>query len=148
MPNPITVDAERHIAGFAIRTRNADEMNPKTAQIGALWQRFMTSGLAGMPVGVYTDYESDQNGAYTLVAGVDVGAGAELGDGQRRAIIQPGSYLVFEGRGELPAVVIRTWSEVWSYFTPGALQARAFRTDFEEYPEEGVVRIHIGVLGP
>ena len=64
------------ISGFSIRTDNATEMDPQTGQIAKLWQTFDKT----VPVdykngeriyGVYSDYESDHTGKFTVLAGFD-----------------------------------------------------------------------------
>ena len=58
-----------------VRTTNEAESDPTTAQIGAHWQRFYGSALAdripnrtdeAVLYGVYTGYESDHRGAYSI----------------------------------------------------------------------------------
>ena len=71
----VTVN-EKIISGLSIRTRNALEMNPETAQIGKLIQRFDQNIRVNFKEGarvysVYFDYESDVSGEYTMLAGAD-----------------------------------------------------------------------------
>lgn len=65
----------RTISGLKIRTKNADEMNPKTAKIGALWQTFFTDAMPTLEptplYGVYTNYESDARGEFDVLVGVE-----------------------------------------------------------------------------
>jgi predicted transcriptional regulator YdeE len=64
------------VVGISTRTTNAKEMSGKGV-IAQQWDRFMKEGLLSkIPnkvdsniLAVYTDYESDANGAYTYVIG-------------------------------------------------------------------------------
>lgn len=139
---------EKQIWGITLRTDNADEMNPHTARIGGLWQKF---GEAIAPklneectvYGVYHDYESDANGEFTVLAGADL-----LMDttGLEKVTVEAGNYLVFDAQGEMPRIVIDTWAEIWDYFSSGdAKFQRAFTTDFERYTRADKVEIYIAV---
>ncbi|HHS92957.1 MAG TPA: AraC family transcriptional regulator, partial [Campylobacterales bacterium] len=60
---------ERTIYGITTRTKNLDEMNPQTAKIGSIWQKFDETVdvdyKGGERVyGVYYNYESDANGKF------------------------------------------------------------------------------------
>lgn len=153
MPTTITVQS-KIVAGISVRTTNAAEMDPATARLPGLWGRFYQEELAatipgaraGSPVyGVYSAYESDANGAYTVTAGVEIDPRTTAPRTMTPVTLAPGRYMVFEGRGEMPAAVIDTWLRVWNFFaTPGA-PARAYTTDFEVYSGPGVVDIHIAL---
>ena len=60
------------VMGLSIQTQNTDEFNEKTAKLPSLWQQFYSSELATNPsvFEVYSDYESDANGLYTVTVGV------------------------------------------------------------------------------
>lgn len=103
--NPELVDfpASKHITGLAVRTSNARERDPATAALPNLWGRFtaaQTKHAGGdqpaAPVySVYTEYESDVNGAYTVVLGREdvLPEFPESADGM--VIVSAGRYLVF-----------------------------------------------------
>jgi predicted transcriptional regulator YdeE len=153
-PEVISV-AEMAIAGIEVRTSNSEEANAGTAKIPRLWQRFRQDGIIGRipgvvpnacPVGVYTRYESDQAGAFTLIAGVQVqDAGVALPDGVTTAIIPSGRYLCFSAHGPMPQVVVQTWGAIWDYFAHAPEHERAYRVDFESYPAPDEVAIHISI---
>lgn len=129
VPTTITVQS-KIVAGISVRTANAAEMERATARLPGLWGRFYQDELAatipgaraGSPVyGVDSAYESDANGAYAVTAGVEIDPRATLPSTLTRVTIVPGRYMVFEGRGEMPAAVIDTWLRAWNFFaTPGA----------------------------
>ena len=89
--------------------------------------------------GVYSAYESDANGAF------DVTAGVVVTDGEGSIPIEAGNYLVFNGQGEMPQMVISTWQRIWQYFEAHPNVARSYRSDFEAYEGPDKVAIHIGV---
>ena len=86
------------VMGLSTRTQNSDEFNEKTSKLPSLWQKFYCSDLAANATifGVYSDYESDANGPYTVTAGVVCdNKHAEFSSVK----IQEGNYLVFQGKG-------------------------------------------------
>ncbi|WP_198088608.1 GyrI-like domain-containing protein [Variovorax sp. E3] len=136
------------VAGITVRTTNRDESLPATARIGALWGRFFgEQTYASTPhrtadtriFGVYSAYESDANGAFDLSAGVAVS------EGEGSIAIEAGDYLVFNGQGEMPHMVIATWQRIWQYFEAHPDVARSYRSDFEAYEGPDKVAIYIGV---
>jgi predicted transcriptional regulator YdeE len=135
------------IYGLKVRTTNEKEMNPDTAQIGALWGAFFEKVMPNVPegtggYGVYTNYESDASGAFDVLAGTEV----EIA-GLESVTLQSGKYLCFEAKGTLPQAVIETWGEIWSYFTAADCpHTRAFDTDFEYYLSESEAEIYIGIV--
>jgi predicted transcriptional regulator YdeE len=140
--------------GIGVRTRNADEMDPQSAKIPALWGRFFGEGIAAqiakepahaLVAGVYCEYESDHSGAYSLIAGVIADERAPVPSGMRKIVIPRGSYLVFRGRGEMPSVVVETWRAVWRHFADPAHGERACAVDFELYPGPNAVDVHVSV---
>jgi predicted transcriptional regulator YdeE len=110
---------EKHIRGISVRTKNSDEMSPATAKIGQLYQKFdedvYVNYKSGARVyGVYYDYESDEAGEYTVLAGSDHAESEKLTLEQVK--IPSGKYMVFACRGEIPQVGIDTWGENMGVF--------------------------------
>lgn len=145
---------EKFITGINVRTKNEKEMNPETAQLPRLWGIFYKDGLIdripnklpGSPIyGVYHSYESDLNGAYSVLAGVEVGKLSNANNEYSSAKIEGGKYLVFEEKGKMPQVVIDTWRNIWNYFSSFDAQKRSYLTDFEIYAEPNEVAIYIGI---
>jgi predicted transcriptional regulator YdeE len=131
------------VAGIAVRTTNEDEGDPAKAKLPGLWQRFATESAihqlgGGGPVGVITDYESDEKGAYTNLAGMRLVEEVAIPPGLRIVQIPAEKYLVFRSVGPLPQCVIEGWREVWKYFAHAKKPRRAFRTDFEQYGSDNV----------
>jgi len=145
---------EKLIYGISTRTRtsNANEMHPKTAKIGAIWEAFDervdVDYRSGERVyGVYYDYESDASGAFKVLAG------SEIADEQLDAVkIAKGRYLVFSKTFEQSdnhtrvQAIITTWGEVWNYFSDEHSQyKRSFNTDFEFYKGRNEIEIYISI---
>lgn len=139
------------VSGLRVRTANAAEHNPETAQIGPMWGQFFAKGLAEVipgkltessVYGVYSAYESDASGAFDVTAGVAV---TEPSADFETIRIESGNYLVFEGRGPLPGAVIETWGRIWQHFEANPQIERRFATDFEAYTGPESVAIYIGL---
>jgi len=154
MTPELVTHAGMTVVGIDMTTSNAAERDPDKARIPALWGRFhgesVLSKIPGkkspvLPVGVYTDYESDHNGQYRLLAGAAV-EGVELAaDGFGRVTLPAGRYLVFRGEGEMPGAVIQTWMAVLDYFSKPSDHVRAYTADWELYRGPNAVDIYIAV---
>jgi len=118
-------DSEHQIVvlGPSIRTAPPGDQR----DIPAFWQRFMAGGfLERLPRraedealhAVYCDYESDHTGAYTMVIGVAVDAGAAAEEGMRRVVIPPGRYGRFAAKGPAAEAL---WSICGTWPVPGRL---------------------------
>jgi len=143
---------EKTIYGITTRTKNADEMNPQTAKIGAIWQKFdKTVNVdyeSGERVyGVYYNYESDANGEFDVLAGCETS-----NEKLENVKIEKGKYLVFnkvyEENNDNTRVqaVIETWGKIWEYFSNDNSQyKRAYKTDFEYYKNSNEIEIYISI---
>lgn len=141
---------EKTISGISIRTKNSDEMQPQTSKISGLWQQFyqeIASNLQeGATVfGVYYNYESDASGEFSVMAGSDKVAESK-NNNLEEVTIKTGKYLVFKEPGEMPQIVINTWSKIWDYFSADTPDyQRAYTTDFELYKGQNEIEIYISV---
>jgi len=140
------------VGGLPVRTTNAEESGPTSAKIGAHWQRFFAEShheripkTADKLLGVYTDYESNHMGAFSLITGFEVSSVEDLPDGIVGVQIPEQDYLVFHAEGEMPTIVIETWGAVMAHFVANEEYERTFTADFELYPNENEVDIHIAV---
>ncbi|QDH21088.1 GyrI-like domain-containing protein [Saccharibacillus brassicae] len=172
------------LTGFAARTTNAAEFG-SAGKIPGLWQTYGQSSLAADPgpevlnphllYALYTDYESDASGAYTLVIGHESAAAsagsqtsavrseasqaaaesAESGAFRVpetfRALVPQSRYRVFKTRtGPMGEVVAEAWAGIWAHFEQSA-ERRTYTGDFELYdtrgmdPEAAEVLIYIAV---
>jgi predicted transcriptional regulator YdeE len=144
----MTVAGPIEVLGYSVRTKNADEGDPRTGKIGPLWGRIFKErilervpGATGARIyAVYGDYESDENGHYTLVVGRESRHGGPVPQGMTRVSIPRASYTVFEARGEMPRALIETWGRVWK-----AQLRRAFTTDFELHDPADPARVAIHI---
>lgn len=140
----------KQITGIGMRTNNANEMNPETSRIATIHQKFdkkvsVNYKNGARVYGVYYDYESDYSGEFSVLAGTDQSDIAMTGDLEKISI-PGGKYMVFEAKGEVPQIVIETWSKIWSYFSKGDTQyQRAYITDFEFYKNQNELEIYISV---
>jgi predicted transcriptional regulator YdeE len=135
------------VTRFSVRTQNSDEFNEKTAKLPSLWQQFYTSELATYAniFGVYSNYDSDANGHYTVTVGVK----SNHEQTQLSSVtIQTGNYLVFQGTGPMLATVVEAWKLVWTFFETNTEHQRNFVSDFEAYSGPDQVAIYIGSAVP
>jgi len=147
------------VSGLKVRTTNACEMDFSASKIGPLWGEFFHNVAPEMAegavaYGVYSDYESDTSGEFTVLAG---SPHLSKPAGLSHVQVASGSYLKFSKQGEMPQAVIELWSEIWQYFvarknsrsddnsTASVSYTRAFNTDFEKYIDGHIVEIYIGV---
>lgn len=150
----IAVLESKRVVGISTRTRNRSEQKAETARIAPLWARFYQENIATrVPqrqpaltvLGVYSDYESDLDGPYTLTAGVEVLPSSEVPAGLVAVQTASGRYLVFNAKGVMPKLVFDTWSYIWQYFATGQPWRRAYTTDFEHYVSPEEIAIYVSV---
>ena len=110
------------VVGISTRTTNAKEMSGKGV-IAQQWDRFMKEGLLSkIPnkvdskiLAVYTDYESDANGAYSYILGARVSSADDVPPGMVAQRVPAGRYAVFiSEKGFVGKVVPETWSRIWA----------------------------------
>lgn len=142
-----------NLMGIETRTTNAREQDPETARIGKLWERFYTEKLVGkipnrvdslLLYGVYHKYHSDQNGAYSLLAGAEVTTLDNTPEDMTGITIPEGEYLVFSRTGKMPEMVGEAWQAIWNYFSTKGQYERAFTADFEVYYSDHI-EIYIAI---
>lgn len=159
---PVThehLKAPFYVAGYLVRTNNADEAEGKS-KIGPLWQRFKQENLvaripnradAALTV-VYSHYASDENGPYDYLLGARVDSISHLPAEMTWRKVEPATYaVILTQKGQMPTVLQAAWDRVW-HMSPGELGGqRAFITDYEIYdqrtanPQRAQVEIHIGL---
>ena len=137
---------EKTVAGLTARTNNAA---PDMGQvIGRLWQQFYADGVhAQLPnkknekaLGIYTDYEENENADYTIMVASEIANNDTLPDGVVKRVIPTGNYAKFVVKGHMQKAVAEFWQELWKMNLP-----RAFTYDFEEYQNSDMehAEIHI-----
>lgn len=152
-PKISTSDAIKLI-GIEVRTTNQQEMDPATAKIPGLYGRYYGDHIAdkipnqkkgGAMLGMYTKYESDHTGAYTLVIGMEVTSLDSIPSGMTGMTIPPAQYLVFPARGPMPKALIETWTNIWNYFPGHPSHQRAYTTDYEVHRGDDSADIYIAI---
>lgn len=140
------------VVGISVRTINQNGQS--RADISELWQRFIGENLiAKIPdkvsaetYCVYTDYESDFNGAYTTIIGCRVNSINNIPEGFTKKDILKGKYLKIESKGKLPDCVVQSWVTIWQ----SAID-RAYLADFDIYgenckdPQNATVDIYLSI---
>ncbi|MGA8529359.1 MAG: GyrI-like domain-containing protein [Acidobacteriaceae bacterium] len=131
------------VVGLTVRTTNDREAGGQ-GMIPQLWQSVMEGDkLSQVPnrvnddlVVVYSDYASDSTGEYNYTLGVRVSSADKVADGFVARRIQAGKYAVIHSdQGPPQEVIPALWQKI-SAMTPQQLGgARAYRTDFETYPD-------------
>jgi predicted transcriptional regulator YdeE len=147
------------VAGIQARTTNVAELTGQ-GKIGPLWKRFFTEDIPDKIHGrknnymyaVYSNYESDEYGAYDLLIGVEVTSVENLPEGFSFSAIATGRYaVVTTEKGLVTEMVPGTWKEIWQMPREEMGGKRAFLTDYEIYgsqatdPRNAVVDIYIGL---
>lgn len=147
-PELIKVEAF-NVVGLRERTSNINEFNPQTAKLPALWDRLHTSQIVTQKLnsliyGVYSDYESDDKGLYTVTAGLEVNDSKTISYGYSVSI-KRGNYLMFKNTGPMPKSIIETWQTIWHFFDTQSNISRTYETDFEVYIGQEQCAVYIGV---
>ncbi len=142
---------EQMVVGLTARTKNS---NPDMGMvIGSLWNSFYQDGIyASIPnkkddkaLGIYSDYESDANGAYNVIVACAVNKASNIPQNTIVKTIPAGKYAKFIVHGHMQQAVAEFWQELWMMNLD-----RTFICDFEEYQdaniENATVHIYIGIL--
>ncbi len=139
------------IIGLGVRT----SFERAATDIPALWQRVMQEGSLERVArrsddpdvyAVYTDYESDYRGAYTMVVGVPVDPATPTPPGMQRAVIPAGSYAKVRAEGPPQEALWGAWRFFWETWPQRG--ERRYAADFERYDPAalaGFAQNHVGV---
>lgn len=141
---------EKTVVGIGARTNNC---SPDMGMvIGGLWNRFYSEGIYGAipnkanekALGIYTDYEEDENGDYTVMVAYEVTEAVTKTDKLEVRTIPSGKYAKFVVEGYMQEVVASFWQELWHMELP-----RSYVCDFEEYQngdmEHAEIHIYISL---
>jgi len=160
MQKELVMLPEIKLVGLKVRTNNKDEMNPKTAKIGDLFQRFFKDvpdmiqhrKHPGILFSVYTDYASDEHGDYTYFIGEEVLSFEKNPSFLNQLVIAPATYQRFTTpSGAIPQVVIGAWQSIWQMSPTELGGKRTYQADFEVYDERAkdtanaIADIYIGI---
>ncbi len=142
--------------GVAKTTTNKAEMNGEGV-ISALWETVYRDSLINhIPnkqnshiLALYTEYQSNDTGHYTIAIGTQVSTLATIPEKMRGYLIPEQKYVVFTSRrGPVQEVVVEAWQDVWEW---SKTNERAYTTDFEVYddrcidPNNSQVDLYISV---
>jgi len=141
---------EKTVVGLSARTNNSSPEMEKI--IGRLWQKFYSPEIYAniknranqKALGIYTDYDSDENGDYTVAVMCEVTEVSELPHETEVRRIPAGQYAKFVVKGNMLTAVREFWRELWNMDLN-----RAFVCDFEEYqnadPENAEIHMYISL---
>lgn len=145
------------IIGISTETSNANERTAQ-AKIPQLWHDFYEQNIVDQlskldnqsVYGLYSDYETDVNGNYSITLGVEASLNTAPSDLVIKTI-PAAKYLVFTSqKGKMPEIVIQTWQEIWAWFANSEVK-RTYTGDFELYdercanPQEAQVEVYIAI---
>ncbi len=153
---------ELKLIGTTIRTNMQNEMNPATAKIGEHFLSDFENNLADrinnrlsphVTYSIYTEYHSDEYGDYTHFIGEVVTSLDNQNLAQfNKLIIPAGQYQKFTtAAGNMPAIVIDAWQQIWKMSPNDLGGIRTYIADFEIYdqrayvPNNAIVDIFIGI---
>jgi len=128
--------------GIEVKTSNQLETNPTTAQIPKLHKKFLEEQIeeqipnridSDLYFAIYTNYESDHTGTYSLILSSEVGSVKEVPAEMVAINIPTAQYLVFTADGNTPQALSRTWKDIGAYFSKNPERQRTYTTDFEVY---------------
>jgi predicted transcriptional regulator YdeE len=126
------------IIGMSVRTTN--ENGQSGEDIPALWNRFMTEGIAAKIPNkidnalycVYTEYEKDHTKPYTTLLGCLVSSLDIIPEEMNGKTIEKATYEKFTAKGNLQEnIVYKEWMKIWNSDLD-----RSFTSDFEIYGEK------------
>ena len=136
----IKLEKEKQILGIATQTNNQAEM-AGVGKISRLWEKFFKQGIGerlsaksveDRVFALYTDYESDENGEYTLLIGKLVEKMTEAPVGLVLKTIPEARYVTYTSKkGPLAKVVPETWQQIWQ--DDEVRHKRSYSGDYEVY---------------
>ncbi|MEI6865608.1 GyrI-like domain-containing protein [Flavicella sp.] len=125
-----------------ISTRTSNVKGKAEIDIPKLWSQFMSNqAINSLPnklndniYALYTDYESDYNGEYTVIIGYQVASLDSIPGEFTVKVVPESNYKKFTAKGDLTKdAVINTWMEIWKKDLK-----RTYTTDIEIYGEKAI----------
>jgi predicted transcriptional regulator YdeE len=141
------------VIGISVRTTN--ENGQAVQDIPALWNKFMSEGIAEKIPNkidhsifcIYTEYEKDHTKPYTTVLGCKVENLDTIPKGMTGKTFEEATYAKHIAKGNiLKGIVFGEWTKIWE-----SNLNRTFTADFEVYgekaqnPENAEVDIFIAI---
>lgn len=142
-----------NVIGISVRTTN--ENGQAGQDIPALWNNFMTNGIAeridnkidNSIYCIYTEYEKDQTKPYTAILGCKVSDLQTIPNGMVGKTFKEATYTKIIAKGNiLQGMVFNEWTKIWN-----SNLDRTFTADFEVYgdkaqnPENAEVNIFVAI---
>lgn len=142
-----------NVIGISVRTTN--EGGQASQDIPALWNKFMTEGIAEQIPNkvdnsiycIYTEYQKDHTKPYTTILGCKVENLDTIPNGMVGKAFDEGTYTKHIAKGNiLQGMVFGEWTKIWNSDLD-----RTFTADFEVYgekaqnPENAEVDIFVAV---
>lgn len=129
-----------NVIGISSRTTNKNGQSLK--DIETLWEKFWSEKIQDqIPnkvndniYAIYTDYETDFNGAYTTIIGLPVKALENIPNGFVGITIERGNYKKFVSKGKMPEAIVKTWMEIWA--DNKLDKQRSYNVDFTIHDEK------------
>ena len=129
-----------YVVGISSRTTNRNSQSSK--DIEALWGKFWGEKIQDQILNkvnnniyaIYTDYETDFNGAYTTIIGLPVKSLENIPNGFVGITVKKGSYKKFVSKGKMPEAIVKTWMEIWS--DNKLNKQRSYNVDFTIHDEK------------
>jgi predicted transcriptional regulator YdeE len=127
-----------NVIGISVRTTN--ENGQAGQDIPALWNKFMTEGIADQIPNkidnslfcIYTEYEKDHTKPYTTILGCKVENLDTIPNGMVGKNFEETTYKKHIAKGNiLQGIVFEEWTKIWN-----SDLARTFTADFEVYSEK------------
>ncbi len=127
-----------NVVGISTRTTNENGQGVK--DIETLWEKFWGDDIQNqIPnkvnddiYAVYTEYETDFTGPYTVIIGLPVSSLEDIPAGFVGITIEKATYQTFVSKGKMPEAVVKTWMEIWQNKTLN----RAYKADFTIHGEK------------
>ena len=126
------------LIGIAVRTTN--ENGQAVKEIGDLWGKFMSEGIADkipnkvdlVKYSLYTDYEGDHTQPYTAIIGCKVTSLDNIPEGMVGKSFEGGNYVKTSAKGNLmEGIIADQWTKIWEMDLD-----RKFTADFEVFGEK------------
>lgn len=141
---------QKKVIGVTCKTKNSDQ--DMQLKIGSLWNKLYNDGLYAKinnkandkAVGIYSDYESDCNGVYSVTVGCEVNDTCDIPEEAIVKVIPEGKYAKFIVKGHMQKAVAEFWGKLWNMNLD-----RNYKCDFEEYQdcnmENAEIHIYISI---
>lgn len=127
-----------YVIGISIRTTNENGQSAK--DIETLWDKFWGEEIQKRILNkvnddiyaVYTEYETDFTGPYTVIIGLPVSSLENIPKGFVGITIEKTVYQKFVSKGKMPEAVLNTWMEIWQNENLN----RSYKSDFTIHGEK------------